>query len=307
MALTRGTAALADARRHACPAPSPPTSPTLHRRQHTVLRSDVAGRGVPADRPRRSTVRRPPRRGTADGHVRRRAPRDGRAGGAGGGRGARPRRPPRVRGGRRTTCAPPSRRCTLSGTPRRRCCAAARRPCPSTRSAATRWARWRPRTSAAVYFLEVVGARVHRAAAGQVRRHPRRAARPARRPAGGRCPARRLARAPAAVPGRRRRGRGPPGPRRRSPRCAPPTASTSARSWPPTAAAGLAALTRWLGTVEVEAHRWGVDLEPFPGLHVSAPAVPVIPAAWLAWIARPARRGRADRRRLGATGAAPAR
>ncbi len=31
-------------------------------------------------------------------------------------------------------------------------------------------------------------------------------------------------------------------------------------------AAGLAALTRWLGTVEVEAHRWGVDLEPFPGL-----------------------------------------
>jgi len=29
---------------------------------------------------------------------------------------------------------------------------------------------------------------------------------------------------------------------------------------------GLAALTRWLGTVEVEAHRWGVDLEPFPGL-----------------------------------------
>ena len=30
--------------------------------------------------------------------------------------------------------------------------------------------------------------------------------------------------------------------------------------------AGLAALTRWLGTVEVEAHRWGVELEPFPGL-----------------------------------------
>ncbi len=30
--------------------------------------------------------------------------------------------------------------------------------------------------------------------------------------------------------------------------------------------AGLAALTRWLGTVEVEAHRWGVDLAPFPGL-----------------------------------------
>ncbi len=30
--------------------------------------------------------------------------------------------------------------------------------------------------------------------------------------------------------------------------------------------AGLAALTRWLGTVEVEAHRWGVALEPFPGL-----------------------------------------
>ena len=29
---------------------------------------------------------------------------------------------------------------------------------------------------------------------------------------------------------------------------------------------GLAALTRWLGTVEVEAHRWGVALEPFPGL-----------------------------------------
>ena len=30
--------------------------------------------------------------------------------------------------------------------------------------------------------------------------------------------------------------------------------------------AGLAALTRWLGTVEVEAHRWGVALAPFPGL-----------------------------------------
>jgi len=30
--------------------------------------------------------------------------------------------------------------------------------------------------------------------------------------------------------------------------------------------AGLAALTRWLGSVEVEAHRWGVELEPFPGL-----------------------------------------
>lgn len=30
--------------------------------------------------------------------------------------------------------------------------------------------------------------------------------------------------------------------------------------------AGLAALTRWLGTVEVEARRWGVDLAPFPGL-----------------------------------------
>lgn len=29
---------------------------------------------------------------------------------------------------------------------------------------------------------------------------------------------------------------------------------------------GLAALTRWLGGVEVEAHRWGVDLAPFPGL-----------------------------------------
>lgn len=31
-------------------------------------------------------------------------------------------------------------------------------------------------------------------------------------------------------------------------------------------AAGIAAATRWLGTVEVEAHRWGVELEPFPGL-----------------------------------------
>ncbi len=29
---------------------------------------------------------------------------------------------------------------------------------------------------------------------------------------------------------------------------------------------GLAALTRWLGAVEVEAYRWGVDLAPFPGL-----------------------------------------
>ena len=31
-------------------------------------------------------------------------------------------------------------------------------------------------------------------------------------------------------------------------------------------AEGLAAVTRWLGTVEVEAHRWGLDLLPFPGL-----------------------------------------
>ena len=31
-------------------------------------------------------------------------------------------------------------------------------------------------------------------------------------------------------------------------------------------AAGLAALTRWLGTVEVLANRWGVALVPFPGL-----------------------------------------
>jgi Domain of unknown function (DUF4439) len=29
---------------------------------------------------------------------------------------------------------------------------------------------------------------------------------------------------------------------------------------------GLEAATRWLGTVEVEAHRWGLDLVPFPGL-----------------------------------------
>ena len=29
---------------------------------------------------------------------------------------------------------------------------------------------------------------------------------------------------------------------------------------------GLAATTRWVGTVEVEAHRWGVPLVPFPGL-----------------------------------------
>jgi hypothetical protein len=31
-------------------------------------------------------------------------------------------------------------------------------------------------------------------------------------------------------------------------------------------AAGMDAVTRWLGTVETEAHRWGVDLAPFPGL-----------------------------------------
>lgn len=30
--------------------------------------------------------------------------------------------------------------------------------------------------------------------------------------------------------------------------------------------AGLAAATRWLGTVEVQAHRWGLELAPFPGL-----------------------------------------
>jgi hypothetical protein len=29
---------------------------------------------------------------------------------------------------------------------------------------------------------------------------------------------------------------------------------------------GMAAATRWLGTVEVEAYRWGLDLRPFPGL-----------------------------------------
>ena len=32
------------------------------------------------------------------------------------------------------------------------------------------------------------------------------------------------------------------------------------------AAGGLAAASRWLGTVEVEAHRWGLLLSPFPGL-----------------------------------------
>ena len=31
-------------------------------------------------------------------------------------------------------------------------------------------------------------------------------------------------------------------------------------------AAGMAAMTRWVGAVEVEAHRWGVELQPFPGL-----------------------------------------
>ena len=31
-------------------------------------------------------------------------------------------------------------------------------------------------------------------------------------------------------------------------------------------AAGISAVTRWLGTVETEAHRWGADLLPFPGL-----------------------------------------
>ncbi|MGL5861321.1 MAG: hypothetical protein ACRCY9_08705, partial [Phycicoccus sp.] len=30
--------------------------------------------------------------------------------------------------------------------------------------------------------------------------------------------------------------------------------------------AGLAVATRWLGTVEVDCHRWGAALEPFPGL-----------------------------------------
>ncbi|MGL5865160.1 MAG: hypothetical protein ACRCYX_04700 [Dermatophilaceae bacterium] len=30
--------------------------------------------------------------------------------------------------------------------------------------------------------------------------------------------------------------------------------------------AGLAAATRWLGTVEADCHRWGAALEPFPGL-----------------------------------------
>ena len=33
-----------------------------------------------------------------------------------------------------------------------------------------------------------------------------------------------------------------------------------------TGSLGMAALTRWLGTVEVEAYRWGLDLQPFPGL-----------------------------------------
>ena len=32
------------------------------------------------------------------------------------------------------------------------------------------------------------------------------------------------------------------------------------------AGAGLAAATRWLGAVEVQANRWGVALAPFPGL-----------------------------------------
>ena len=139
----------------------------------------------------------------------------GRALRAGGGRGrvGGDRRP--LRRGRGRTCGPPSRRCTRSGTPRRPSSPAARRPCPRSRSPATGWAPWPPSTSAAVYFLEIVSARSTGGQRARVGHHPRRAARPARRPAGRRRPARRLARAPAAVPGRRRSGRGPAGPARR--------------------------------------------------------------------------------------------
>jgi hypothetical protein len=34
----------------------------------------------------------------------------------------------------------------------------------------------------------------------------------------------------------------------------------------PLGAPGWSAATRWLGTVETECHRWGLDLQPFPGL-----------------------------------------
>ena len=152
-----------------------------------------------------------------------------------------------------------------SGMPRRPSSPAARRPCPWTRSPATGWAPWPAATSAAVYFLEIVSARS--TGAQRARSDTTLAAlrdlladqlaggaqpddslgHPLPFPADDAAAAARLAQTSLTT---LRAGYGE--------HLGPIVASDGGP--------GLAALTRWLGTVEVEAHRWGVELAPFPGL-----------------------------------------
>ena len=260
VALTRATAALA-ALAATVPGALEADLATLHQRQHAVLGTTLLAQGVPA-----TDLEAPPT-GPPTPSASRLAglPARGPPGGRWRARKAGPRHPPPPSPASPTTCGPPSRRCTPSGMPQPPCSPAARRPCRSSPVGGDRVGALASATAAAVYFLEVVSAR---STGDQRARSDTTLAAlrgPAGRPARRWRPARHLARAPPAVPGRRCRGRRAAGPRhphhaarglRRAPR--PLVASDGGP--------GLAALTRWLGTVEVEAHRWGVALEPFPGL-----------------------------------------
>ena len=205
------------------------------------------------------------------------------------------------------TCGRRSRRCTPSGTPRRPSCAGARRPCRSEPVAR------RPgggpgdaRPPAAIYFLEVVSAR---STGGQrARADTTLAALRALRPTSW----------PEAPGPDDSLGHPLPFPVDDAADAArlARQALTSLRAGygehlepivTSDGGAGLAALTRWLGTVEVEAHRWGVDARALPGSHVSAGAAPRHPAP-TGSTGSPDCRPRAARRApTGPAGPAPAR
>ena len=263
VALTRDTAALAELAATVAGALAADLA-TLHRRQHSVLRSTLLAEGC---RPPTST--RPPRP-----RARVRHPRVGVVGlacRAATARAALARdegasaATAATFAGVAATCAPPSRPCTPSGTPRRRSSPDARPRCPSTRSAGRRVEALAGSTSAAIYFLEVVAA----APPGASALAPMPPCWPcttccADQTAGGAVPDDSLGHPlPFAVDDRTAAAR-----------LARTTLTTLRASYGEQLApivasdggAGLAALTRWLGTVEVEAHRWGVALAPFPGL-----------------------------------------
>ena len=153
MALTRDTAALAELAA-TVPGALAADLTTLHRRQHTVLRTTLVADGVPATALERR--RRPPP-----------PARDGLAGS-----GTRPRRAPRARGGggRVRGAPPPASRASRTTCAHRRVapCAAVCRGEPPRRAPADRALEpvggdrvgaLAAATAGAVYFLEVVSAR----------------------------------------------------------------------------------------------------------------------------------------------------